>query len=94
MLSPTHIVFLLLVILLALVVFGPKRLPELGSSVGKALQEFRKASASTMDEVRSVSSSVNPAHPAHPAPASVEAQPSGVEPAVSAPPVAEPKPTD
>jgi len=58
MLSPTHIVFLLLLILLALVVFGPKRLPELGSSVGKALQEFRRASNSTMDEVRSVTNSV------------------------------------
>ncbi len=58
MLSPTHIVLLLLVILLALVVFGPKRLPELGSSVGRALQEFRKASTSTMDEVRSVTASV------------------------------------
>lgn len=58
MLSPTHIVFLVLLILLALVVFGPKRLPELGSSVGKALQEFKRASASTMDEVRSVSNSV------------------------------------
>lgn len=58
MLSPTHIVFLLLLILLALVVFGPKRLPELGSSVGRALQEFKKASNSTMDEVRSVTNSV------------------------------------
>jgi TatA/E family protein of Tat protein translocase len=59
MLSPTHIVFLVLLILLALVVFGPKRLPELGSSVGKALQEFKKASTSTMDEVRSATNSVN-----------------------------------
>lgn len=58
MLSPTHIVFLVLLILLALVVFGPKRLPELGSSLGRALQEFKKASNSTMDEVRSVTSSV------------------------------------
>lgn len=58
MLSPTHIVLLLLVILLALVVFGPKRLPELGNSVGRAIQEFRKASTSTMDEINSVTSSV------------------------------------
>ena len=58
MLSPTHIVLFLLLILLALVVFGPKRLPELGSSVGKALQEFKKASNSTMDEVRAVTNSV------------------------------------
>ncbi|HUY09000.1 MAG TPA: twin-arginine translocase TatA/TatE family subunit [Candidatus Dormibacteraeota bacterium] len=87
MLSPTHIVFLLLVILLALVVFGPKRLPELGSSVGKALQEFRKASASTMDEVRSVTNSVNTA------PTNVEAKTPEVEPAVTVAPVSESKPT-
>src|SRR5487761_1510689 len=54
MLSPTHIVLLALLILLALVVFGPKRLPELGASVGRAIQEFRKASASAASEFRSV----------------------------------------
>jgi sec-independent protein translocase protein TatA len=88
MLSPTHIVFLLLVILLALVVFGPKRLPELGSSVGKALQEFRKASASTMDEVRSVTNSVNPAS------TTVEPKAAEVEPVVTAAPSVETKPSD
>ncbi|MGH7665965.1 MAG: twin-arginine translocase TatA/TatE family subunit [Candidatus Dormibacteria bacterium] len=73
MLSPTHIVLLLLVILLALVVFGPKRLPELGSSVGRALQEFRKASTSTMDEVRSVTSSVStPSATSDPKPPEIE----------------------
>ncbi|MGC1909107.1 MAG: twin-arginine translocase TatA/TatE family subunit [Candidatus Dormiibacterota bacterium] len=88
MLSPTHIVFLLLVILLALVVFGPKRLPELGSSVGKALQEFRKASASTMDEVRSVTNSVNPS------PTTGEPKGPEVEPAAVVAPVAETKRAD
>jgi len=87
MLSTTHIVFLLLVILLALVVFGPKRLPELGSSVGKALHEFRKASASTMDEVRSVTNSVTTT------PTTVETKPPDGEP-VAAAPAAEVKPTD
>jgi TatA/E family protein of Tat protein translocase len=76
------------VILLALVVFGPKRLPELGSSVGKALQEFRKASASTMDEVRSVTNSVNPAS------SSAAPREPEVESAVTPAPVVETKPTD
>lgn len=31
-----------IVLLLALVVFGPKRLPELGSSLGKGIREFGK----------------------------------------------------
>jgi sec-independent protein translocase protein TatA len=36
---------MIFIFLLALVLFGPKKLPELGRSVGKAITEFRKASA-------------------------------------------------
>jgi sec-independent protein translocase protein TatA len=54
MLSPTHLVLLVFLLLVALVVFGPKRLPELGSSVGKAIQEFKKASVAAADEVKTV----------------------------------------
>ena len=32
---------ILVVLIIALVVFGPKRLPELGRSVGKGIREFR-----------------------------------------------------
>ena len=32
-----------LLIVLALVLFGPKRLPELGRSVGNAIREFKSA---------------------------------------------------
>lgn len=32
---------ILVVLIIALVVFGPKRLPELGKSVGKGIREFR-----------------------------------------------------
>ncbi len=35
---------LLLIFIVALIVFGPKRLPEIGKSLGKALGEFKKAS--------------------------------------------------
>jgi sec-independent protein translocase protein TatA len=31
----------MIVLIIALVVFGPKRLPELGQSVGKGIREFR-----------------------------------------------------
>ncbi len=30
-----------LVLLVALIVFGPKKLPELGKSLGRGIQEFR-----------------------------------------------------
>lgn len=89
MLSPTHIVLLLLVILLALVVFGPKRLPELGNSVGRAIQEFRKASTATMDEVKSVT------NPATTAPTTVEGKVSEANPVgAAAAPATETKPGD
>jgi len=32
---------IMIVLVIALVVFGPKRLPELGKSVGKGIREFR-----------------------------------------------------
>jgi Tat protein translocase TatB subunit len=40
---------MLLIMVLALLVFGPSRLPELGKMIGRAMREFRKAS----DEFRS-----------------------------------------
>lgn len=39
---------LILIFVIALLVFGPKKLPEIGRSVGKALREFKKAS----DEIK------------------------------------------
>jgi len=35
---------LLLILAIALLVFGPKKLPEVGRSLGKAMREFRKTS--------------------------------------------------
>jgi TatA/E family protein of Tat protein translocase len=35
---------MIFIFLLALILFGPKKLPELGRTVGKALTEFRRAS--------------------------------------------------
>ena len=34
---------LILIFIVALIVFGPKRLPEIGRTLGKALGEFKKA---------------------------------------------------
>jgi Tat protein translocase TatB subunit len=35
---------LFLILVIALIVFGPRRLPEIGKSIGKMLVEFRRAS--------------------------------------------------
>ncbi|NAP01392.1 twin-arginine translocase TatA/TatE family subunit [Halomonas sp. MG34] len=34
---------LILILIIALVIFGPKKLPEIGKAAGKSLSEFRKA---------------------------------------------------
>jgi sec-independent protein translocase protein TatA len=35
---------LIFILLLALLIFGPKKLPEIGRTLGKGMSEFRKAS--------------------------------------------------
>lgn len=49
---------MIFIFLLALVLFGPKKLPEIGRTIGKAITEFRRASTelkSTFDrEVRAL----------------------------------------
>ena len=35
---------LLIILVIALLIFGPKKLPELGRSIGKGLGEFKRAS--------------------------------------------------
>lgn len=46
-LQPTHLIFILLV---ALLVLGPKRLPEVGRSLGKGIRDFRGALSGNDDE--------------------------------------------
>jgi sec-independent protein translocase protein TatA len=41
---------LAVVLIIALVVFGPKRLPELGKSMGKGIREFRSSISGKDDE--------------------------------------------
>lgn len=36
---------LILVLVIALIVFGPRKLPDIGKSMGKMMAEFRKASS-------------------------------------------------
>jgi Tat protein translocase TatB subunit len=43
---------LLIVLIIALVVVGPQRLPELGRTIGKALREFRKIQDDVKDTLK------------------------------------------
>lgn len=42
---------LILIFVVALLVFGPKRLPELGKSLGRAMHEFKKATNEFKDSL-------------------------------------------
>ncbi|MCE2413074.1 TatA/E family twin arginine-targeting protein translocase [Candidatus Poribacteria bacterium] len=42
-------IFIILVV--ALVIFGPKKLPEMGRSLGKAIREFKSAGSDLQDEL-------------------------------------------
>ncbi|MTH53929.1 twin-arginine translocase TatA/TatE family subunit [Bacillus mangrovi] len=41
---------ILLILVVALLLFGPKKLPELGKAAGRTLREFKNATRGMMDE--------------------------------------------
>jgi TatA/E family protein of Tat protein translocase len=53
---------LIIVLVIALLVVGPRRLPEMGNAVGKTIREFRKAS-SDIGEAASFESSATTDEP-------------------------------
>lgn len=50
MLSNIGIPGLILIVIVALVVFGPSRLPEIGKAVGTSLREFKIATKEISDD--------------------------------------------
>ncbi len=46
-----HWAYIVLLLVVVLIIFGPGRLPELGGAVGKAMREFRKATTDITNEI-------------------------------------------
>lgn len=63
MLDSGHLIYILLLAIVVLIIWGPNKLPELGSGMGRAIREFKKATQDTSDTLRSVMSEP-PAKPA------------------------------
>ncbi|MFZ5825900.1 MAG: twin-arginine translocase TatA/TatE family subunit [Bacillota bacterium] len=40
-----------LIVVVALLIFGPSKLPQLGKSVGESIREFKKSMKSVKDEI-------------------------------------------
>ena len=75
---------LIIVLIIALVVLGPGKLPEVGSALGKSIREFRKAASDVQEATR-----------IEPLPTAAPQAPAQVAPPVTAPvepPVGEPAP--
>jgi TatA/E family protein of Tat protein translocase len=93
---------LIVVLIIALLVVGPSRLPELGRSIGKALREFRKVQGEVKDTFRfDLNEDPAPVRPSGPGPsrppgANGEVTPAAgpAEPDVSVPPAGEPRAAD
>jgi len=69
LLTPTHLIFLLL---LALLLFGAKRLPEIGRSLGTGMREFKDTVTAAGDKVDAVRTELPPAAAAPTAPGEQE----------------------
>ena len=84
---------LLLILGLALIVLGPKKLPELAKTLGKGLAEFRRATDELKDEFRKVEADLDNADPVTVPPTedSRVAQASGTQPPEAIPDNAEKK---
>jgi sec-independent protein translocase protein TatA len=57
---------IILVLIVALVVFGPKKLPDLGHSLGKGIREFKGSVTGESDEPARVEAAPASSHEARP----------------------------
>ena len=69
---------LIIIFVIALIIFGPRKLPELGRSLGKSLAEFKRASnelRNTLEEEIRIEEQRSTAAPKPAAPSDVPASP-------------------
>jgi sec-independent protein translocase protein TatA len=65
---------LAIVLIIALVVFGPKRLPELGKSVGRGIREFKSSISGDDDDEPQAQAKIESAQPPPPPSESAQAE--------------------
>ena len=88
---------IIVILVIALIVVGPGRLPDVGAALGKSIREFRKASSDISDAARidpPVQQPAPPAQTAAPAPTPELSVPTPTSTTVPAPIAAPPDPAD
>jgi sec-independent protein translocase protein TatA len=78
-LQPTHLIIILVV---ALLIFGPARLPEIGRAFGKTIREFQSATKEVTESINAEIEKPAPAQPVQPQP---EVKPAESKPAETQP---------
>lgn len=71
---------LVIILVIALLILGPGKLPDVGAALGKSIREFRKASTDVQDAVK-INVDTSPLPP----PAAPAAEPATVPVAIAAP---------
>jgi TatA/E family protein of Tat protein translocase len=75
---------LIIILVIALLILGPGRLPDVGSALGKSIREFRKAATDVQDSVKLDATPAPPAAPPAPAAAAAPAPAAGAAPVAAA----------
>ena len=82
---------LILVLVIVLIIFGPGKLPDIGSAIGKGVREFRKASTDLEESIRGEPSRTSQDDEKANAPGPAASGPSGSSGSASSTPPSEPK---
>lgn len=82
---------LIIVLVIALLVLGPGRLPDVGAALGKSIREFRKATSEVQEATKIDVTPLPPTSTATPAPAQPVATPAAMAPSTTPQPPAEPQ---
>ncbi len=57
LLQPMHILVILIIVL---IIFGPGKLPELGSAIGKAIRGFKRSMEDTKEKIEGTANADKP----------------------------------
>lgn len=66
---------IMMIMLLALLLFGPKKIPEIGRTLGKGLREFKRSTSGFMDSINQDVRESDAQKDSHPQPKAVEPKP-------------------